>query len=258
MRKKSFSVILPTVNAFAELKLCLVSLKENSRLKNELIVIVDRQKNGKINQRVIEVLKKNSITYIENLNNLGPYGSWNKGAKLAKKEILCFITDDQYFAPGWDKGLLKFMKKNYLISGQLVEPGVLRPSFKTILKDFGENADNFKTKNFLKFAKSIKKNKLVNGIFFIPLAIYKDDFFKLGKFSAKGEFGVNSVANDVFFVKKAIKHGYKFKTSLACISYHFQACSWEKRRKFRKLKNKIKIKIINFFGIKTRYENSIN
>lgn len=254
----SFSLILPTVNAYKELSLCLKSIKDNSFLDNELIVIVDRELDGSLNKETIEILIKYRIKYFINDKNIGPYSSWNRGANLANNEALCFITDDQYFAPGWDLGLLKYLKKGYLVSSQLVEPGVLKPSFNTIIKDFGECADNFQEKEFLKFCKQIKGDKLVDGIFFIPLAVFKDDFIALGKFSTVGKFGVKSEPNDVKFVRKAISSGYKFKSSLLSVCYHFQASSWMKHKKIRKWKNLLKIKFKNFFGRGNIYENSIN
>jgi len=238
---KSFSLILPTINAYKELNLCLESLLLNSKLANELIVIVDRDKSGGVNRNIIDVLDKRKVKFFLNNKNLGPYASWNKGAKKAKKDILCFITDDQYFAPGWDEGIMKYIRKNLIISSQLVEPGVLLPSFPIYIGDFGEKAEIFKKQKFLKYAGKIKQDKLVNGEFFIPLAINKKDFFKLGEFPTAGEFGVKSIPNDVLFIKKAQKKGMEFKTSLASVSYHFQASSWEKHKKLRKWKNKIKL-----------------
>lgn len=238
---KSFSLILPTLNAYKELDLCLESLDLNSKLKNELIIILDVDRNKNVDKKIVDVLNRRKIKFFRNKKNLGPYGSWNKGAKIAKKEILCFITDDQYFAPGWDKAIMEYMRKDFIISSQLVEPGVLLPSFSTILRDFGENAVNFKNKEFLEFAEKIRKNSLIEGIFFIPLAIYKKDFFKLGMFSTGGEFGIKGVPNDVLFIRKAKSRGLKFKSSLASISYHFQASSWERWKKLKKWKNKLKI-----------------
>jgi len=238
---KSFSLILSTIKAHKELNLCLESLSLNSKLANELIVIVDRNKKGEVNRDIINVLDKRKVNFLLNNKNLGPYASWNAGAKKAKKDILCFITDDQYFVPGWDEGIMKYMRENLIISSQLVEPGVLPPSFQTFIKDFGERAENFQKQKFLEYARKIKQNKLTDGEFFIPLAIYKKDFFRLGGFPTGGDFGVKSMPNDVLFVKKAIKQGVEFKTSLASVSYHFQASSWEKHKKLRKWKNKIKL-----------------
>ncbi len=238
---KSFSLVLPTLKAHQELELCLNSIERNSKLENELIVIVDVEQNGHVNKNVINLLRGKKINYYLNNTNLGPYRSWNKGAKIAKKEILCFITDDQYFAKGWDIGIMKFMKENLIISGQLVEPGVLLPSFPTIVKDFGDGANNFKEKEFLNFAKNIKEDRLVDGIFFIPLAIFKKKFFELNNFPTRGKFGTKSIPNDQQFVKKSIQRGLQFRTSLAGISYHFQAASWGKNRRIKKHINKLKL-----------------
>lgn len=235
-----FSLILPTINAYDELLLCLKSLNINSKLNNELVLIIDVDKSNSANKKIIDYCETNKIKFNLNKKHLGPYASWNKGAKIAKNEFLCFITDDQYFAPEWDEEIMKYLGENIIISGQLIESGVLPPSFKTIIKDFGEHANNFREKEFLNFVEKIKNKTLVEGIFFIPLAISRNKFFQLGGFETKGRFGIKSVANDVLFIKKAKEKGMRFKSSLSSLSYHFQASSWEKNKKLRKWKNKIK------------------
>lgn len=240
---KTLSLILPTISAYKELDLCLKSIALNSALNNELVIIVDVDKNGYVNQKVLRVLRNNGVRFHLNKKNLGPYGSWNRGAKIAKRNILCFITDDQYFARGWDQGIVKYMRKKFILSGQIVQAGVLLPSFPVVIKDFGEKASNFKEKEFLTFAEKIKEPRLVAGQFFIPLVIYKGDFCSLGDFSTFGEFGVKSVPNDILYIEKAKANGFEFKSSLLSISYHFEASSWEKHKKIRKWKNKLKISI---------------
>ena len=243
--KKGASIILPIVSFSAETKLCLKSLKENSVLENELIVVIDPCTNCSI-KKLIEFLKKENIHYLINPKRLGPYKSWNKGAAVSNRDILCFVTSDQYFAPAWDYGLISFLKPTLILTSQLVEPGVLVPSPGVIWKDFGENAKNFKEEKFLKFVKEKKQRRLKKGGFFIPLLLFKKEFFRIGKFPTFGEFGTaKTVPNDIIFIEKAEKMGYKFKTSLESFSYHFQASSWlVKRRKIRKIKNKVLYKYL--------------
>ena len=159
MEKISFSLILPTYNAAAELSLALSSLKKNSFLDNELIVVVDALKEGGVNKEVLKVLEEAGIKPLINKENLGPYKSWNKGAKKATKPWLCFLTDDQYFAPGWDKALGDFCQKGRILTSQLVEPGIIPVWPKNIKKDFGQNPQEFREKDFLEFEfNSVKKS----------------------------------------------------------------------------------------------------
>lgn len=250
--KRGFSIVLTAYNAPMELELCLESIFIHSDLQHELLVIVDADKLGEVNEKVLEVLNdfiktKREVRVFLNKKNLGPYGSWNKGARLAAREILCFLTDDQYLAPGWDKEIMEYTRKRRILSSQLIEPGVLFPSFGTIVKDFGDSAGNFKKKKFLSFVEASIKKGLIDGVFFIPLVLYKKEFLELGGFPVSGEFGSkDTVANDVAFIRSAIKLGFEFKTSLGSFSYHFQARSWIKFRKIKKLITKMNMK----FGLK--------
>lgn len=227
---KSFSIIIPTYNASQELELAIKSIKKNSRLDNELIVIVDQLKNGGVSQEILAVLKRAGIRPIINKKNLGPYKNWNLGAKRATGDWLVFVTDDQYFAPDWDKTLWDFKKRKRLLTGQLVEPGLI-PVWKTnIKKDFGYNPQEFREKDFLSFVKEASVADLVDEGFFVPLVVHKDDFAALGGWPTAGEFGTrNAPANDIAFIEKAKKAGFEFKRALNSFSYHFQGSSWRRK-----------------------------
>lgn len=227
---RGFSVILPTRSAVEELRVCLKSLKKNSRLNNEYIILVDPFPEGDISQGVVDVIKKYGFSYIFNKKKLGPYRAWNKGAMLATKEILCFITDDQYFAPGWDKSLLSYMKEKRILTSVLVEPGVSGPRDERILvRNFGIYGEEFKEEKFLRFFKEKKKAGLGPGMrWLIPLVIRKKEFFALGKFPLEGK---DERSPDILLIDKAKKNGFEVKTVLSSFSYHFQSSSWIKRKR---------------------------
>jgi len=228
---KGFSIIIPTYSAAQELDLAIKSIKKNSCLDNELIVIVDRLKSGGVSQEVLAVLRSHQIRPIINKKNLGPYRNWNLGAKKAVNEWLVFATDDQYFAPGWDEAFWRFRKKKRLLTGQLVEPGLI-PVWKTnIKKDFGHNPQEFKEESFLAFVKAASVDDLVDEGFFVPLVVYRDDFEVLGGWPTEGEFGARSApANDIAFIDKAKRTGFEFKRVLNSFSYHFQGSSWRRKK----------------------------
>jgi glycosyltransferase involved in cell wall biosynthesis len=225
-----FSIIIPTYNADQELALAIESLKKNSQLDNELITIVDQLKEGGVSQSVLAVLKKAGIKPIINQKNLGPYKNWNLGAQKASRDWLVFATDDQYFAPGWDRALWKTKKRQRLLTGQLVEPGLI-PVWKTnIKKDFGHNPQEFREKDFLAFIKKKAVSGLANNGFFVPLVVSRADFNRLGGWPTKGHFGDRDApANDIAFINKAKKAGFEFKRALNSFSYHFQGSSWRRR-----------------------------
>ncbi|KUK83678.1 MAG: glycosyl transferase family 2 [Microgenomates bacterium 39_6] len=230
-QKPGFSIIIPTYNADQELSLTLASLRKNSRLDNQIIIVVDQLKEGGVSQEILSVLAQFGIKPIVNQENLGPYKNWNLGAKAADKDWLVFATDDQYFAPDWDKALWDFKKRKRLLTGQMVEPGII-PVWKTnIRKDFGHNPQEFREKDFLAFVKEKTVSGLADDGFFIPLVVFRTDFDRLGGWPTKGQFGTRDApANDIAFIDKAKKVGFEFKRALNSFSYHFQGSSWRRKR----------------------------
>ncbi len=230
-QKPGFSIIIPTYNADQELFLALTSLKKNSLLDNQIIVVVDQLKGGGVSEPVLAVLEKVGIKPIINSQNLGPYKNWNLGASRATRDWLVFATDDQYFAPGWDQALWQAKRKKRLLTGQMVEPGLIPVWPTNIKKDFGHNPQEFEEKKFLEFVKEASVVGLADDGFFVPLVVYGADFDTLGGWPTEGEFGSRDApANDIAFIDKAKKAGFEFKRTLNSFSYHFQGSSWRRKK----------------------------
>lgn len=225
------SVIIPTVNAHAELDLALTSLKTNSTLPLELVVVVDPDlKTGKLSDQILAVVKKHGLTPLINKTNQGPYGSWNRGATHATSPWLVFATDDQYFAPHWDTQLAAAWQPKRLVAGRLVEPGII-PVWRTnFQQDFGVTPASFDKAAFIKWCAKRQDKGFVEDGFFIPLLISRQDFEDLGRYPTAGQFGTSSAtSNDIRFVEHAQEQGYQFGTAAGSYSYHFQASSWKKK-----------------------------
>jgi len=225
------SVIIPTVNAFEELDLAIQSIKKNSDYEIEFLVVVDPDMNTrKVNPDILKVCEKHKIKPIVNQENHGPYGNWNIGADHASTDWLIFATDDQYFAPHWDANLVKYYQPKRLISGRLIEPGII-PVYKTNIKhDFGVLPSEFKEKEFIAWCKARTEVGFVPDGFFIPMLQHRSDFQALGGYPTQGKFGTSTaISNDVLYVQAAIKKGYEFGTASDSYSYHFQASSWKKK-----------------------------
>ncbi|MEI6690135.1 MAG: glycosyltransferase [bacterium] len=229
--KPKVSVIIPTVNAWEELDLAIASIKQNSDLPIEFLIVIDPDMNtGKVNPDIIKVCKKHNIKPYINTENLGPYGNWNKGADNATTEWLIFATDDQYFAPHWDSELLKVWQPKRFVVGRLVEPGII-PVWRTnVQKDFGVLPSEFKEKAFISWCSERKERGFSKDGFFIPMLQNKKDYDALGGYPTLGKFGTSTaVSNDDLYIKTALKKGYEFGTAEESYSYHFQASSWKKK-----------------------------
>lgn len=217
-----FSVIIPTYKAAAELRICLSSLEKNSRLQNEIRVYVDPDDAGQFNPDVIAVVDDFDVVVTLNAVRSGPYGSWNRGAKEAEKDVLCFITDDQYWAPGWDEEISRHLDEYPVLTGQMVETGVVRPYQTNLIRNFGESAKNFDERDFLDFVKRNATDRVGHGGFFSPTVIRKPLFESLGGWPDAKPF---PYPNDWLFRIKLFDRNLDYKRICTSFTYHFQGSS---------------------------------
>ena len=94
-----FSIIIPTLDNFLYLKLCIESIKKTSKLKNEVIVHVNSDSNFKTRN----YLKNNNILFTHSEENIGLCSAINIIAKKASHQYLIYAHDDMYFCPNWEK-----------------------------------------------------------------------------------------------------------------------------------------------------------
>ena len=117
-----FSIVIPTLNNFNYLKICLESIKKNSTLEHEIIIHVNEGKD-----ETLDYVKKNNYIYTYSEQRLGLCSATNLAAKKASKEYILYSHDDMYFLPEWDiilRNELSKLKDNlFYLSGTMMGPG---------------------------------------------------------------------------------------------------------------------------------------
>ena len=115
-----FSIIIPTLNNLKYLKLCLSSIKKNSKFDNEIIVHVSEDKT----KETRDFLTSEKIKFTFTEANVGLCTAINIVAKKASKKYLIYAHDDMYFCPGWEEPLkneINSINHNYFyISGSMI------------------------------------------------------------------------------------------------------------------------------------------
>ena len=76
-----FSVVIPTYNNINYLKICLNSLKKNSKFEHEIIIHINEGLDG-----TFEFVKKNNYKFSYNSKNQGVCVAFNDAAKLSTKK----------------------------------------------------------------------------------------------------------------------------------------------------------------------------
>ena len=114
-----FSIIIPTFNNLAYLKLCIESIKKNSKYNHQIITHINVGEDGTKNY-----LQNTGLDYTYTNQNAGICEGMNSAAKKAKFEYILYAHDDFYFCPGWDVELKnevdKIGHKKFYISGTMI------------------------------------------------------------------------------------------------------------------------------------------
>jgi GT2 family glycosyltransferase len=131
-----FSILIPTYKNFEYLKICINSLKKNSKYNNQILVHINTE-----HLETENFLIKNKISYTKSEFNSGMPKSLNTVSKLSTKNFIVISHDDFYYCPDWDEYLMSEIKKCknsfFLYTGLMIGPN------QPLNCNFGENFNNF-------------------------------------------------------------------------------------------------------------------
>jgi glycosyltransferase involved in cell wall biosynthesis len=216
-----FSIIIPTFNNINYLKLCINSIKKNSKYTHEIIIHINEGVDG-----TLDFLKKQNYKTSYSELNEGVCVAFNKASKLASKDFLVLAHDDMYFCPGWDDVFKKELNKipkgdDFFLSGTMVQP------FESYINlNCGKNIQEFDEVKLLKELPEIKY-KDFQGTHWQPSLIPITTWNKVEGFSEEFSPGLGS---DPDFNMKLWKIGVRlFKGLGDCRVYHFSSLSLRKK-----------------------------
>ena len=215
-----FSILIPSFNNLDYLKLCIKSIKKNSKYDHQVIVHINEGKDGSF-----DYIKNNKIEYTFSKENIGMPKALNLCSKLSKFDYIIISHDDFYYCPGWDIELLKEVEKighkNFYISGTMVGAGQIR-------FDAGQTIDDFNEEKLLKNLKNIETFDF-QGTTKCPGLVHKDIWNKAGGWSE--EFSPTG-GDDTDFAMKLWKLNIRiFKGLGKCLAYHFGSITTRKKDK---------------------------
>ena len=147
-----FSIIIPTLNNLPYLKLCIKSIKKNSKYQHEIIPHVNIGIDG-----TLEYLKENNIKFTYTENNSGICKGMNLAAKQSKNDYILYAHDDFYFCPDWDLILKKEIDRIghnlFYLSGTMMHNGQINFDCGNTINDFDEEKFllNYKDYNYYYF-----------------------------------------------------------------------------------------------------------
>jgi hypothetical protein len=158
------------------------------------------------------------------------YECYNYGAKKAKGTTVCLTNDDMVMAPHWDAYATEMLEDDMLMTGVLVEPGVVKVSDLNITYDLGRIPAEFQAEKFQKLAAERRKEEVAADKqgWYMPVLFSKDAFLKEGGYPTVPPF---PAANDVVFFKAWVNKGKRVVQCLDLYAYHFQRLSQRPKRR---------------------------
>tara|TARA_B100001250_G_scaffold311738_1_gene273716 strand:+ start:249 stop:1112 length:864 start_codon:yes stop_codon:yes gene_type:complete len=169
-----FSIIIPTFNNIDYLKLCILSIKKNSKYNHEIIVHINIGNDG-----TLDFIKNENIKFTFTDYNAGICEGVNIAAKNSTKKYILYSHDDFYFCPDWDLVLEKEIKslntELFYLSGTMIQNGQVQ-------LDCGDNLKNFNEQKLLNNYKLIKFYDF-QGSTWAPHLIHKNTWNIIGGFS---------------------------------------------------------------------------
>ena len=207
-----FSILIPTLNNINYLKICINSIKKNSRFNHEILVHSNNSTDG-----TSFYLKENNIKEIRTDKNYGLCTALNQLAEQAKHDFLLFLHDDMYICPEWEDALINEIKahnhSNFYLTGIMIEKTNGHINY-----NFGSNYLDFNEKSLLKMYNSFSYHD-IQGADKNPSLIHKNTWKNVNGMSLEFNPGDGS---DPDFICKLWKSGIRiFKGISNFRVYHF-------------------------------------
>jgi GT2 family glycosyltransferase len=219
-----FTFLIPTINNYNHLKICINSIRKNSKFNHQILVHSNNSTDETSNY-----LKSQSIYEMKSDKNYGLCTALNNLVKKAENNFLIFIHDDMYLCPGWENVLINEINShnnyNFYLSGVMIEKINGHINY-----NFGDDYRNFDEKNLLKMYSQFKFDD-IQGADKNPSVVHISLWEKVGGLSE--EFNPGD-ASDPDFTLKLWKSGIRIFKGLSNFRvYHFGSMTTRKNKNIK-------------------------
>jgi glycosyltransferase involved in cell wall biosynthesis len=215
-----FSIIIPTWNNLAFVKLCVESIRKNSAYTHQVILHVNDGSDG-----TLQWVKEQNLDHTHTQGNAGICMAVNEAGGLATKDYVVYMNDDMYVCPGWDTSLANEIKNSgtdcFMLSSTMIEP-VNYNNPCVINKDYGQTIETFNESLLLKECNTLQKADWA-GSTWPPTIVHRKYWLITGGYSIELSPGVSS--DDDFAMKMWYAGCRIFKGVGKSRVYHFQSKS---------------------------------
>ncbi len=188
----AITVVIPSWNNLAMLKLCVSSIRQHSSLNVQIIVVLNEGTDGSLEW--CKEQKDKELDMVHFIENAGICFGLNACRSLIKADWIVYLNDDMYVLPEWDKALhqkaISQPNKAVLLSGTLIEP---RDSGNkvVVVKDFGSDLESFKEEKLVLSSSNLKRSDW-SGSSWPPLMLHVKYWDLIGGMSVEFHPGMYS------------------------------------------------------------------
>jgi glycosyltransferase involved in cell wall biosynthesis len=211
-----FSILIPSWNNLSYLRLCIDSIRRNSRYRHQIIVHINEGRDG--TKEWVE--SRPDLDYTFSGQNIGICYALNAGRDLVATDYVVYMNDDMYVCPGWDEELLSEIKKighpYFFLSATMIEP--YTASSCSIEGRFGDDIGSFREEDLLREYPGLPMQDW-QGATWPPNVVHKEIWDLVGGYSVEFSPGMYS---DPDFSMKLWAAGIRlFKGVSKSRAYHF-------------------------------------
>ena len=215
-----FSILIPTGNNLAYLRLVVQSIRRHSAHAHQIIVHVNDGSDG-----TREWVMQQQLDATFSATNVGICLAVNEAAQLAEHDHIVYLNDDMYCLPGWDAALIRRIEtmpdELFMLSGTMVEPKASGNPC-VVVADHGDTTAGFREAELLKAAPSLRRADWY-GATWPPTLVHRKWWFNVGGYSTELSPGMSS---DNDFSMKLWHAGCRRFIGVGdSLVYHFQCKS---------------------------------
>ncbi len=216
-----FSILIPTWNNLAFLKCCVNSIRKNSAEAHEILVYVNEGVDG-----TAEWCEQEGIRFLRSEKNVGVCTALNALFEISTEDLICYVNDDMYLCPNWDRPLIDEIKLlghgKFYLSSTMIEPEETGNKCVLAPFDLGRTPSKFDEEGLLNLLPNLQKSDW-SGSTWPPNLMHRKMWKQIGGYSEEFSPGLYS---DPDVSMKLWQQGVRvFKGLGASRAYHFMSKS---------------------------------
>jgi len=252
------SILIPTLDNVEYMKIIVPAVRKHTINPYEILVYAND-----LSSKMKEyALKENFDVFEYSHKNEGIAFAVNVLGKQASGDIVFFLNDDMYVAPGWDEALVRKINDN--IFYQYLTPCMFEPRWKNPTMnspfDYGRTPETWQEQKFLSEWKNLRliKEDIVSGS--TPTFVKKELWDKVGGYDEEywPGFGTDpDLIAKIYFTAKKEGKPYEFRGVADSGVYHFQCISTERIKNDHSYRQQAHRRIKGKWGVTAQQLNEL-